>query len=276
MRRGEADQARLRLGSPSDGPLVANFAAGAGGRARIGRDGGGMVVGFHLHEDVRRFARRSVHLVLGVGKETVCDGSFDDRGVVRICREDPRAVDATICVPDHLEQRRGRGNAIDLPIRVEDLVPAVFRVRLGEHHEFRVGRVALEIGVLGYEIVDLVSRKREPEENVGRADVAARKSHERPRLAAGEDASMRIALESDHLRHAVMKQRGETSIGAAAQVPANAALHPRNLVETASLEDIRRLAGPGRNRSGTRRHGAEVGLGIRRRGRLPVIGQKLV
>ena len=235
-----------------------------------------MVVGFHLHEDVRRFARRSVHLVLGVGEEAVCDGTFDDRGVVRICGEDPRAVDAAKGIPDHLEQRSGRGNAIDLPIGVEDLVPAVFRVRLGEHHEFRVGRIAVETNVLGDEVVDLVGRKGEPEPNVGRADVAARKSHERPRLAAGEDASMRIALESDHLRHAVMQQRGEISIGAAAQVPANAALHPRHLVETASLEDIRRLAGPGRNGPGTRRHGAEVGLGIRRRGRLPVIGQKLV
>ena len=274
VRRGEADQPRLRLGAPADGALVAYFAARAGGRARIRRNGGGMVVGFHLHEDVRRFARWPVHLVLGVGEEAVCDGTFDDRGVVRICGEDPRAVDAAKCVPDHVEQRSGRGNAIDLPIGVEDLVPAVFRVRLGEHHEFRVGRVAVETSVLGDEVVDLVRRKGEPEPNIGRADVAARKSHEGPRFAAGEDALMRVPLESDRLRHAIMQQRGQTSIGAAAQAPANAALHPRHLVEAAPLKDIRRLAGPGRNRPRARRHGAEVRSRVRRRARAAAIGQQ--
>ena len=156
VRRGVADQPRFRLGAPADGALVANFAAGARGRARIRRDGGRMVVGLHFHEDVRRFALRPVHLVFGVGKEAVCERAFDHRGIVGVGGENTRAIDAAVGVPDHLEQRCGCVDAIDLPIRVEDLVPAMLRVRLGEHHQFRVGRVAVDICVLRDEIVDLV------------------------------------------------------------------------------------------------------------------------
>ena len=205
VRRGVADQPRFRLGTPADGALVAYFSPGARRGARIGRDGGGMVVGFHLHEDVRRFAIRPVDVVFGIGEEAVGDGTLDDRGVVRIGGKNPLAVDVAVGVPDHLEQRRRGRDAIDFPVRVEDLVPAVLRVRLGEHHEFRVRGVAVEIRVLRDEVVDLVLRKRESEANIGGADVVARECDEGPRLASGEDIPMRLAVEAHHLRHAVVQ-----------------------------------------------------------------------
>ena len=52
FRDGEASQAGLGFGAAAGGAFVADFAAGAGGRTGERRDGGGVVVGFHLHQHV--------------------------------------------------------------------------------------------------------------------------------------------------------------------------------------------------------------------------------
>src|SRR5690606_23930549 len=67
---GETGQASLGLGTDAGGAFVADFAAGAGGGAGEGRDGGRMVVGFHLHQDVHRLAVRRVLAAVRVGEET--------------------------------------------------------------------------------------------------------------------------------------------------------------------------------------------------------------
>src|SRR5690606_7024735 len=57
---GEAGQAGLGLGAAAGGPLVADLAAGAGGGTGEGGDGGRVVVGLDLHQDVYRLLHRAV------------------------------------------------------------------------------------------------------------------------------------------------------------------------------------------------------------------------
>jgi hypothetical protein len=55
-------------------------------------------------------------------------------------------------VTDHREQAPFLRDAVDHPIRVEDLVPAVLGVRLREHHQFDVGRIAAEAAEIVREV----------------------------------------------------------------------------------------------------------------------------
>ena len=62
--RGEARQTSLRARAASRCAFVADFAARTGGRARKRGDGSGVVVRFHLHDDVRIFLVEAVCLTL--------------------------------------------------------------------------------------------------------------------------------------------------------------------------------------------------------------------
>ena len=62
--RGEARQTGFRARAASRCAFVADFAAGTGGRARKRGDGGGVVVRFHLHDDVCVFLVEAVCLTL--------------------------------------------------------------------------------------------------------------------------------------------------------------------------------------------------------------------
>ncbi len=74
-------------------------------------------------------------------------------------------------VADHREERLRLALAVDDPVGVEDLVPAVLGVRLREHGELGVGRRAAEAAIGLLQVVDLVLREREAELRVGPADV---------------------------------------------------------------------------------------------------------
>src|SRR5690606_19877204 len=56
----ETGQTGLRLGSATGGTFIADLAAGAGGGAGEGGNGGRVVVGFHLHQDMYRLLHRAV------------------------------------------------------------------------------------------------------------------------------------------------------------------------------------------------------------------------
>src|SRR5690606_19042334 len=84
---GEAGQPRLGLGATAGGAFVADLAARAGGRTGERGDGGRVVVGFHLHQDVHRLAVRRVFAGLGVGVEPPGLVADDYRGVVLVGRE---------------------------------------------------------------------------------------------------------------------------------------------------------------------------------------------
>src|SRR5690606_39217810 len=57
---GKAGQASLGLGATAGSPFVANLTARAGSGTREWSDGGRVVVGFHLHQDVHRLLVRSI------------------------------------------------------------------------------------------------------------------------------------------------------------------------------------------------------------------------
>jgi hypothetical protein len=59
------------------------------------------------------------------------------------------------------------GATVDDPIGVEDLVAAVFGVRLGEHHQLHVSGVAAHAREVFDEVIDLVFRKGQAQLGVG-------------------------------------------------------------------------------------------------------------
>ncbi len=84
-------------------------------------------------------------------------------------------------VTDHRKQALVLAHPIDNPVGVEDLVPAVLGIRLREHHELHVGRIASEAAEVRVEVVDLVGREREAELAVGALDRPAAFAEERYR-----------------------------------------------------------------------------------------------
>jgi hypothetical protein len=64
-------------------------------------------------------------------------------------------------IADHREQRVRLGLAIDHEAAAEDLVPAVLAVRLREHHQLDVGRIAFERAKALLEVGDLVVCQRQ-------------------------------------------------------------------------------------------------------------------
>ncbi len=74
-------------------------------------------------------------------------------------------------VADHGEERLRLALAVDDPVGVEDLVAAVLRVRLREHGELGVGRIASHAAVGALEVFDLVVAQREAEVRIGHPNV---------------------------------------------------------------------------------------------------------
>ena len=57
--------------------------------------------------------------------------------------------------------------AVDVPAGVEHLVPAVFGIGLREHHQFRIGRVALELVVAVDQVIDFIRCQRQAQTLIG-------------------------------------------------------------------------------------------------------------
>src|SRR5690606_28625794 len=137
---GKAGQTGLGLAATTGRTLVADLAAGAGGGTGERGDGGRVVVGLDLHQDVYRFLMSTVFTGARLGEEATCNKALDDRGVVLVCRQHAFVVHL-VGVLDQAEQAVFRSLAVDVPAGVEDLVQAVFGVGLGEHHQFDVAGV---------------------------------------------------------------------------------------------------------------------------------------
>ena len=144
VRHRESRQPRLRLAAAPGRAFVANFAAGARRSARERRDRRRMIVRLDLHQNVDRLVAELVAMRVDVGEPAPAVRRL--RSPPR-CRDTPRARPAELraCVLlDHREQRLRLALAIDDPIRVEDLVTAMLGVRLREHHQLDIGRIAAE------------------------------------------------------------------------------------------------------------------------------------
>ena len=87
MRDAEPDQSGLRPRPAPDGALVANLATRSRRRARIRSDGGRMVVGLDLHQDVRGLIMCREPFGAGFGKEAAHAGTAKHRRVVGIRAE---------------------------------------------------------------------------------------------------------------------------------------------------------------------------------------------
>jgi hypothetical protein len=159
--------------SPAAGrSLVPDLAAGAGRRAGKRRDRRRVVVGLDLEDGVRQLVAQAVldrdrtGRVIAARIEARHHPALDDGGVVAV-GDDGALRSGLVRRLDHPEQRLGARLAVDGPARVEDLVTAVLRVRLREHHQLDIGRIALQPRERVDEVVDLVFRQGEPHVGVG-------------------------------------------------------------------------------------------------------------
>ena len=122
--------------------FVADFAARAGGRTGKRRNRRGVVVRFHLHQDMRVFFMETVALIgRRIGIKPGNFRAFDYRGVVFI-RHYRAGRRGFVRVANHAEQRFGLLFAVQDEVGIEDFVAAVFAVGLREHHQFHIRRIA--------------------------------------------------------------------------------------------------------------------------------------
>jgi hypothetical protein len=162
---GEAAQPGLGLAAGAGGGLVTDFAAGAGGRARVRRDAGRVIVRLHLHQQVHRLLVPAPDVV-GVREPARGRVPFDHRRVVLVGGQHALRR-GLVRFLDHLEQRQRLHGAVHRELGIEDLVPAMLAVDLREHHQLGVGRIAARALVVRGQVVDLLRRQRQTPVLVG-------------------------------------------------------------------------------------------------------------
>ncbi len=263
----EAGDAGLRLAAATGGALVANLAAGTGGGAGKRRDGGGMVMGFHLHQDGGVVVDEAVDAVGGIGQQPAPAQALDHRGIVLVGHQRGARMGG-VGVADHAEQRRRRGFAVHRPVGVEDLVTAVLGVDLGEHHQLDVGGIAAEAPVVLHQVVDLVRGQGEALAFIGRLECPASAAEhvdagQRRRLATGEQAGRGLSVQVHRLGHRVMQQgsgSGQSLVVGVVdgEAPKHAALDPAHALQSAVTGDVGGLGGPRRDGADPRRHQQSV------------------
>ena len=255
VRHGEPRQAGLRLRAEPRRAFVTDFPARPGRRARKRRNRRRMVVGLDLHEDVDGLLDELVFTVVASRHQPRPGPALDDRGVVAVRGDDPLR-----CVLrrrlDHPEQPLVLRLAVDDPRRVEDLVAAVLGIRLREHHEFRIGRIASQLPVTAGEVFDLFAGQREPEFYVGPVERRGalrrqRDGRDRYRIVGGKQRLAFAAARKHRLGHPVRQQAAEREhlavrhLAPETQPVTDAAFDPYDRIEVAGFGDIGRLGRPG-------------------------------
>ena len=213
VRHREAGQPGLGPRAAAGRALVADLAAGAGGRAREGRDRRRVVVRLHLHQHVRDLVARAVERRVGVTLRQPAPHrpAFHHRGVV-VVGDDGALRRNVLGVADHREHRLRLVLPVDAELRIEDLVPAMLAVGLREHHQLDVARVAAELRECIDQVVDLVLAQRQAEAGVGRVQRRSALPQyihvfQRRRRLLVEQMARGLALEGHALGHAVVQQR---------------------------------------------------------------------
>ncbi len=154
VRDRESGESRLWLGATAGCTFIANLAAGTGGSAGERRDGGGVIMRLDFHQDMGRLAGVTIGS-RGIRIEARDLRTLHDCRVVRV-RHHRAAWILRVRVAHHVEQRLLLPGSVDDPVGIEDLVPAVLRIRLREHHQFYVGGVALHALEAVHQIIDFV------------------------------------------------------------------------------------------------------------------------
>ena len=221
-----------------------------------------MIVSLDLHQRVRGFRVRRI----AAGRiriEPAHGRTFHDRGVVGV--GDDRSLRARrMGVANHREEAAPLLDPVDDPARVEDLVPAVLGVRLGEHHQLDVGRVAAHPTEARVEIIDLVRRQREAQCDIRALDrgtaLREQRNHgQRPGREMGEQRLRVLQRRQHRLGHPIVQEgqqrrairRAQQRAVRCRNLKCHAALDARDRRETAVLRDIRRLGRPRGHRPGT-------------------------
>ena len=269
VRDGESGDSGLGLRAPSGGALVANLTPGAGRGTGKGRDGGRVVVGLDLHQDVDRLPVLGVDAGLGIGEESPPRRSGHDRCIVVVGREHAvRRLRGGVA--DHLEERPLLSLPIQDPLRVEDLVATVLGVRLGEHHQLHVRRVAPELAEALHQVVDLVLGQSQSELAirvlqgfVSRPEHVHAGEGERP--GSAEELLGVLEVREHRFGHTVVEEGCDFGEGLGVysrDVVGDSALETSNLLDAADSRDLRGLRRPGRDRAQTRNHQQQPAIGL--------------
>ena len=169
-----------------------------------------MVVRLDLDEDVDRLRAGAIDARARVGKETQACRTFDHGGVVAVGGQDAGGT-ARVGEADHREQRFLARPAVDDPIGVEDLVPAVLGIGLREHHQLDIGRLAPKPPEALEQVVHLVRRQRKAQLRVCGLEgcAAARQRYGAIRARGGMREQLGLAgpVQQRRLGHAVAQSR---------------------------------------------------------------------
>ena len=176
-------------------------------------------------------------------------------------------------VANHFEQAHRLLFAINDEVRVKNFVAAVLRVRLREHHQFHIGRVALNLLVRIDQIIHFILGQRQAQFNIGLSQRRLAIFQQRNRLqrliGQFEKQLMSVILACEpRLRHAIVHAlrhrrqliRAQGSFAAEqtlAQYQAilNPALDAANVRQTRIVCNVRGFTRPRRNRADARHHG---------------------
>ena len=178
-----------------------------------------MIVRLDLEDRVRELvacgvldANRALG-VIGARIEAARHPPLDHRGIVAVGDHGSLRC-GRVGGADHGEQGGRLGLAVDGPGCIEDLVTAVLRIGLREHHQLDIGRIAPQLAVGLDQVVDLVIRQGQAHACIGggqrRAAVGAQRDH--LQRLAGQRTKQRSQLElrGQHaLGHPVVQQRGD-------------------------------------------------------------------
>ena len=249
----KAAQAGLRLGAAPGGALIANLAARSCRCAWKGRDRGRMIVCLDLRQNVGEL------FAIGVGTITTRIKTSDRRALYHgriVGVGHHRALRMRLVgFADHAEQGQGLRFPIHRPCGVEDLVPAMLGIGLGEHHEFDVGRIAPELAEVLDQIIDLVIRQRQAQFAVGGDQCLA---PARQQIDGGqglwcdvmEQGPRRIDRRQHRLGHAVVEACRQRQLSAVigrrpGDMKGGATLDAPDAGKAAIARDVGRLRTPG-------------------------------
>jgi len=268
----EAAEPGLGFRAAAGRAFVADLAARAGRRTRKRRDRGRVVVRFDLGQDVREFIAVLV-AATGARVEAADARTLDHRGIVGVGHHGAFGM-RLVRFADHAEQGQRLILAIDSPARVEDFVPAMLGIGLGEHHEFDVGRIAAEPAEVLHEVINLVLGQGQAEFAIGDDQRGASAAEQ---VDAGQwlrrdmmEQGLRRRDGIQHrLRHAVMEPCRQRRLLSdfARHMKRRAALDAFHRSEAAVLRDVGGFRTPGRNRAEARRHQQQLARRRRRQRR---------
>ena len=170
----------------------------------------------HLHQNMRRLLRVAIHRAARLWIKAFDSCACDHRRIIRIRHQGTRRI-FLVRITNHAEQRQRLRRAVDYPIGVENFMPAMFGVGLGEHHQLDIGRIAFQADEIFQQIIDFIRRQRQPQIAIGGHQSLApadENIHTRNRFRRMviEQLAHALHIGEHRLGHAVMDQRQQRAV----------------------------------------------------------------